>query len=509
MIFHTSYRFYDNSNSMLLSIEKNIIAMKSHLSFSRYTLFLVAIMMSIVFLVPGMAEYPSSSPESDSPDLPFSDPISDNASETSSDISSVGDETSLSNHTSFSEEETAPVTSLPKHDNSFAMSQYMELGCEFRDNTNHLEDGMYVIDPKPWLADPWFIKNNVPILGIRLFFNVLALKPGEKLEIYDENKALVGTLDSSMSATKQKEFISGDYHGKKVYLKPVPEDSGPFFINRMCIFFEDPDGMGIPIYGQLRELQINEKTIDHLGENYYKLSPEDGLWWKIKIFFSSVNLTPGDQLKIYNQNLEEKICLTSASNSDIFFGTPDITGKWFYLKLYKGAENSGKPDSTFTIYRMNVWSDFQSPEPEPDQTNISVTSTPSGATVFVNGVVKGTTPLVLSDVTAGNHTLTIKKIGYNTWSDTIAVSTGEMISIHAPLVKVAKTGYIYTLSYPTGAEIFIDGITTGSTTNSIVPDVPVGYHTVHLKKPGYRDFYKRIRISEGTTVLMRANLIPA
>ncbi|NMB79633.1 MAG: PEGA domain-containing protein, partial [Methanomicrobiales archaeon] len=66
---------------------------------------------------------------------------------------------------------------------------------------------------------------------------------------------------------------------------------------------------------------------------------------------------------------------------------------------------------------------------------LSVSSTPLGATVFVDSEMKGPTPLDLKDIAAGNHIVEIKAPGYSTYSLDVPVKAGETTRLNPVLVK--------------------------------------------------------------------------
>jgi hypothetical protein len=56
---------------------------------------------------------------------------------------------------------------------------------------------------------------------------------------------------------------------------------------------------------------------------------------------------------------------------------------------------------------------------------VAIASTPGGADIEVDGAFVGNTPSTIA-VTAGNHTITLKKAGFSTWERTIKVSGGNI-----------------------------------------------------------------------------------
>jgi hypothetical protein len=75
----------------------------------------------------------------------------------------------------------------------------------------------------------------------------------------------------------------------------------------------------------------------------------------------------------------------------------------------------------------------------PSTGAISVTSTPSGATIDLDGYVGPivTTPYTFTNVPAGVHTITLTLTGYLDWSTSVQVTAGETTYVHATLTPIA------------------------------------------------------------------------
>ena len=80
---------------------------------------------------------------------------------------------------------------------------------------------------------------------------------------------------------------------------------------------------------------------------------------------------------------------------------------------------------------------------------ISVKSNPSGATVYIDGVEKGVTPLIITDEKVGSHTLRLKKDEFNTTEDIFALEENKNIDFMKELVltRVAKTYKVKKVSF--------------------------------------------------------------
>lgn len=69
-------------------------------------------------------------------------------------------------------------------------------------------------------------------------------------------------------------------------------------------------------------------------------------------------------------------------------------------------------------------------------------------------------------------------------------------------------GSVNIVSYPPGAEIFMDGMDQEVKSPAIVTIVPAGEHEYVLKLSGYRDYQGSITVLDSQTVQAPANLIP-
>lgn len=65
---------------------------------------------------------------------------------------------------------------------------------------------------------------------------------------------------------------------------------------------------------------------------------------------------------------------------------------------------------------------------------LNVSSSPSGADVFVDGQFLRNCPAALK-LTPGKHTITVKMAGYNDWSRDVAVQSGSQVQLNASLKK--------------------------------------------------------------------------
>jgi hypothetical protein len=154
--------------------------------------------------------------------------------------------------------------------------------------------------------------------------------------------------------------------------------------------------------------------------------------------------------------------------------------------------------------------------------SISVSSTPSGACIYLDGVYQGVTGSAwfwIYDVSAGYHTIYLEKSGYEDYTETVYISTGDTASVSAYLTATptpttivtstpVPTGGIRVWSSPSGARIYLDGVYQGATGSAWfrIYDVSTGYHTIRLEKSRYEDYTETIYISAGDTAAVSAYL---
>jgi hypothetical protein len=162
------------------------------------------------------------------------------------------------------------------------------------------------------------------------------------------------------------------------------------------------------------------------------------------------------------------------------------------------------------------------PTPTPSFGTLSVSSTPSGADVYIDNAYKGLTPVSISAVPNGNHVLLVKLDGYLDHSRTVVVM-GDTQTITASLVPkptpttTAPTpvqptgtgtqpqgtpavgyGSLTVATSPPGAQVFVDNALKGITPATI-PGLSAGTHVLLLKMDGFQDLSTTITITAGQT----------
>jgi serine/threonine-protein kinase len=136
-----------------------------------------------------------------------------------------------------------------------------------------------------------------------------------------------------------------------------------------------------------------------------------------------------------------------------------------------------------------------------------ITSDPPGADVFINGAKQsGQTPVTLP-LAAGQYNLVLRLQGYDPYVGSVQLKENVQTQLNTKLNERSHIhiAWAQVESDPAGAEIFIDGNSTGSFSPARV-ELPAGTHTVTLKLSGYRPAKRPVSATEGSTVSITETL---
>jgi hypothetical protein len=181
-------------------------------------------------------------------------------------------------------------------------------------------------------------------------------------------------------------------------------------------------------------------------------------------------------------------------------------GEWWEFSIDRNVEKMLKalykvpPGYNLSTGKVD---EITKPPEEIDTQNtgaINLTSTPSGASVFLDGSFKGVSSITLEKITPGKHMLKITKTGYQDWQQEVTVSSYKTIEIFVNLTMLSPAlGEINLTSTPSGAKVFLDGSFKG-VAPIIISNVPVGKHIIKVTKSGYQDWQQEVTVSSDKTI---------
>lgn len=153
-----------------------------------------------------------------------------------------------------------------------------------------------------------------------------------------------------------------------------------------------------------------------------------------------------------------------------------------------------------------------------------IRSTPPGATVLVDGEMRGLTPLSLTDLPLGNRRIRVQRDGYLTQDRTVSLTRQRPSrSVDVPLLRrqaapaagagtaarssapAARTGSLLVESRPSGATVTVNGTVRGTTPITLSGLAP-GQYTVQLQLTGYRTITTTVRVVAGERARAAASL---
>jgi len=146
-------------------------------------------------------------------------------------------------------------------------------------------------------------------------------------------------------------------------------------------------------------------------------------------------------------------------------------------------------------------------EPVEQYGSIYVTTTPTGAAIYLNGNYRGIAPLTITSVRPDTYTIEADLEGYESASTTDTVVAGQQLTEYFPLKKIVRAGSLTIISDPAAAFVYLDGDYRGRTPLTL-PKVSPGIHTIELDASNYHDWKTTVTVSEGSDQTVRAALSP-
>ena len=136
--------------------------------------------------------------------------------------------------------------------------------------------------------------------------------------------------------------------------------------------------------------------------------------------------------------------------------------------------------------------------------SLSISSTPAGAQVQFDGKPGGATPLVIADVTPGEHRITFTLEGYREKELARAFTGSEDVIV---VLEPMPIGKITVVTDPEGAKVFADGVEKGSTPVTFA--APPGKHNLVVSKEGFESQTSSVDVKAGEESPLQLKLNPA
>ena len=141
----------------------------------------------------------------------------------------------------------------------------------------------------------------------------------------------------------------------------------------------------------------------------------------------------------------------------------------------------------------------------PAWANVTITTEPDAADIFVDEERLGQTPLT-TEILEGKHAIRIKKPDYKVWQDEIIVTAGEAMDLGNIKLELADA-VVFLVSNPPRANITVDGDYKGLTPLQLTL-TPGKQSTIRLFKQGYMPASRKITAKLGDQQRLNINLKP-
>jgi len=97
------------------------------------------------------------------------------------------------------------------------------------------------------------------------------------------------------------------------------------------------------------------------------------------------------------------------------------------------------PTATSTVTPTGSGTIQPTTAPVEESGSLSVTTSPTGARVYVDGELKGVTPATIPGLSAGKHTVLLSLAGYLDLNTTVTINAGKTSEYSTALTEPAKT----------------------------------------------------------------------
>lgn len=142
-------------------------------------------------------------------------------------------------------------------------------------------------------------------------------------------------------------------------------------------------------------------------------------------------------------------------------------------------------------------------ELQPLETYLTVVTQPANALVLVNGNAKGQSPALIEDLSPGRHIVSTRVMGYDDKQVEVNLAAG---GIHREVIDlISNAGSLVVQSSPSGASVFVDGRSEGTTPLSI-DRIQKGSHEITLLLEGYAEYRGQVVVEPNSSARVDAML---
>lgn len=140
---------------------------------------------------------------------------------------------------------------------------------------------------------------------------------------------------------------------------------------------------------------------------------------------------------------------------------------------------------------------------ESSSAPLRIVTEPDGANVYLDGRLRGSSPIDLESIDPGPHLLLVKKDGYFEERRWVDVPESGTVLIDVELEQI--TGFIDVATTPADAAVLIGG----EEVDDGFAEMPIGTYRVEVRRFGYRGYETRVRVRADEVTRVNVDLEPA
>lgn len=164
---------------------------------------------------------------------------------------------------------------------------------------------------------------------------------------------------------------------------------------------------------------------------------------------------------------------------------PLKAGKYVVTSKQKNHRES----STTITVKADKAETFTIPAPTPVTGSVYVRSTPSGASILIDGEMKGVTPLMVQDVLIGLHKATLSLVNHKEENIEFTITEGNMENVD---VRLSDITHMTINTTPSGSKLFINGEAMGMT--PFTQEMASGDYDIEVRHAKYRTFKEKVHL---------------
>lgn len=300
---------------------------------------------------------------------------------------------------------------------------------------------------------------------------------GEQATLDDEGK---WASDLKPQGTYKWEARAKNYHPKNGTVKVLNEKVECYITLEPAFGFLDVRGKGLDGETIIIDDEIKMKlplTSYELKSGSHKLTIQKKYH---ETYTQSFKIKDGEHLAITPELIPNALTVritSSDSKAEIWLknellGTGSWEGMLSYGKYVVEArrKNCEPRFSPIVVKKGESGQSFTITPPQPITGSLRIDSEPKFADIVLDGKSIGQTPMVVSDIEIGSHTISLSKEGYISLSSNVIISKGEQ-TLHNPTLKKGEPYAYITVTNPGNVSILKDSrfLTNGPSWSGYLP----------------------------------------